>query len=145
MGLTNEEKGEMSGERVIFSHEDHIYLSIEYFPQMISYSLLPYTKNGEPPLTGQLNGKSDGQRRYLKCQAMMRVIHLKMWLKNKFNVRDCRDIEIFYKFDPLLDDYTIIDLAYIYSWRRVCVSTPQAITKTYLSIDRTVPFVSTIR
>ena len=110
----------MSGERLIFTPEDHIYLSIEYFPQVISYSLLPYTKNGETSLTtGQLNGKSDGQRRYLKCEGAMRVIHLKKWLKNKYNIRDCKDIEIFYKYDPLLDDYTMIDLAYIFSWRRV--------------------------
>lgn len=120
VGLTNEEKGEVSGERLIFTPEDHIYLSIEYFPQVISYQLLPYAKNGESSqLTGQLNGKSDGQRRYLKCEGGMRVLHLKKWLRNKYNIRDCKDIEIFYKYDPLLDDYTMIDLAYIFSWRRV--------------------------
>ena len=118
----------MSGERLIFTPEDSIYLAIEYFPQVISYSLLPFSKNvtdgsfNVVPTTtanGQCKDKSDSQRRYLKCEGGMRVLHLKKWLKLKYNVRDHNDIEILYKHDPLLDDYTMIDLAYIYSWRRV--------------------------
>ena len=128
MGLSNEEKGEMSGERLIFTPEDSIYLAIEYFPQVISYALLPFNKNltngslnvePNPSVNGQTEGKNDSQRRYLKCEGGMRVLHLKKWLKLKYDVRDHNDIEILYKHDPLLDDYTMIDLAYIYSWRRV--------------------------
>ncbi|CAG2166299.1 unnamed protein product, partial [Oppiella nova] len=142
--LSNEEKGEMSGERLIFTPEDHIYLSVEYFPQYISHSLQPFSMNlsngalnclkvpevvpngsadsaanGGTTSGGSGSSGDDSQRRYLKCEGGMRVLHLKKWLKLKYDLKDHNDIEVLYKHDPLLDDYTMIDLAYIYSWRRI--------------------------
>ena len=78
---TSEEKGEINGERIIFSKDDIISLSIEYLPQDISsYFYIPLIKsttklgpNGYP-----LNGCDDhNQRRYLSCEGAMKVYHLK--------------------------------------------------------------------
>ncbi|CAM6031369.1 unnamed protein product, partial [Sphagnum compactum] len=121
IGLSNEERGEMSGERLIFTPEDSICLSIEYFPQVISYSLLPFSKclsNGALNCETSNDNNNNNQRRYLRCEGGMRVLHLKKWLKLKYDVKDDNIIEIMYKHDPLFDDYTMMDLAYIYSWRR---------------------------
>jgi hypothetical protein len=114
----------MSGERLIFTPEDSIFLSIEYFPQVISYSLLPFSKclsNGalNCETSNDNNGNNNNQRRYLRCEGGMRVLHLKKWLKLKYDVKDDNIIDIMYKHDSLFDDYTMMDLAYIYSWRRV--------------------------
>ncbi|CAG2111993.1 unnamed protein product, partial [Medioppia subpectinata] len=155
VGLSNEEKGEMSGERLIFTPEDDISLSIEYFPQYISHSLQPFSMNlsngalncvkgldivasngsadtaankatgsgcgsGDAATAGTTAAADDddSQRRYLQCKGGMRVVHLKKWLRKKYDLNDHIDVEILYKHDPLIDDYTMIDLAYIYSWRR---------------------------
>jgi polycomb complex protein BMI-1-B len=97
-------------------------LSIEYLPQDISsYFYIPLIKsttklgpNGYP-----LNGCDDhNQRRYLSCEGAMKVYHLKKWLQLKYDLKANHEIEILYKQDPLPDDYTMMDLAYIYSWRR---------------------------
>jgi hypothetical protein len=40
----------------------------------------------------------------------------------KYDVKDDHEIEIMYKHDCLSDEYTMVDLAYIYSWRRVSYS-----------------------
>lgn len=125
VGLSSEERGEMSGERLFFTPDDIISLSIEYFPQVISYSLLPFSKClGNGALNSITESPNDdvNQRRYLRCQGGMRVFHLKKWLRLKYDVKENNDIEIMYKHDPLCDEYTMMDLAYIYSWRRVCIN-----------------------
>lgn len=49
----------------------------------------------------------------------MRVLHLKKFIKNKYDLNDKDEVDLFYKQELLRDEYSIIDLAYIYSWRRV--------------------------
>ena len=97
-------------------------MSIEYLPQdLSSYSYIPLIKsttklgpNGYP-----LNGCDNHyQRRYLNCEGGMKVHHLKKWIKLKYDLKTDHEIEILYKQDSLSDDYTMMDLAYIYSWRR---------------------------
>lgn len=126
VGLSNEEKGEISGERLIFTPDDTVMLSIEYFPEVITYSFLPFTfskvfslehQNGA--LNCGIGSRKSSQRRYLKCQGGMRVYHLKKWLRLKYDVKPDHDIEVMYKHEPLNEEYTMMDLAYIYSWRKV--------------------------
>lgn len=125
VGLSSEERGEISGERLIFTPDDIISLSIEYFPQIVSYSLLPFSKclnNGALNACESSFDKQNpnaNQRRFLRCQGGMRVLHLKKWIRLKYDIKDQYDVELLYKHDPLTDDYTMMDLAYIYSWKRV--------------------------
>lgn len=132
LALTGEEKGDISGERIIYSADDIIPLSIEYHPEVITYSYLPLDASSSDkgpsrklPLPQTImdstipNKDQLSQKRYLRCPAGVRVHHLKKLLRNKYELKYHHDVEIFYKHDPLIEDYSIVDLAYIYSWRRV--------------------------
>ncbi|CAG9818743.1 unnamed protein product [Phaedon cochleariae] len=68
-------------------------------------------------LTSEENQKL--MKRYLQCPGMCRVEVLKKFVRNKYNV-DTNEfhIDILYKRVPLPDHYTLIDIAYIYSWKR---------------------------
>lgn len=157
---SGEEKGEYSGERTIYSADDTIPLSIEYLPEVISYSyppLTPSTKSSTPlppavlsatplsnaaidsaqvnkglsstssvieadigPISKKLKAAAmvDGQKRYLRCVAAVTIRHLKKLIRNKYDLKYHHDVEMFYKHDLLLDEFSILDLAYIYSWKR---------------------------
>ncbi|KAG5892603.1 hypothetical protein JTB14_035612 [Gonioctena quinquepunctata] len=58
-------------------------------------------------------------KRYLQCPGMCRVEVLKKFVRNKYNVdTSLFHIDILYKRVPLPDHYTLIDIGYIYSWKR---------------------------
>lgn len=44
--------------------------------------------------------------------------HLKKFLRAKFGLAKNQEVDVMYMHDYLLDDYSLMDLAYIYSWRR---------------------------
>ena len=47
------------------------------------------------------------------------IYHLKKLIRNKFDLDPERySVEMFYRHDQLEDEFTILDLAYIYSWKR---------------------------
>ncbi|KAI1288095.1 Polycomb complex protein BMI-1 [Halotydeus destructor] len=124
---SGEEKGEICGERNIYSPDDYFSLSIEYLPQEINYTIMPLKANGgETQLTRSKSevietvtpNKDNYPKRYLRCQGAVRVFHFKKLIRNKYDLRYHHDVEMFYKHDPLSDEYSVLDLAYIYSWRR---------------------------
>ncbi|RWS29531.1 hypothetical protein B4U80_01725 [Leptotrombidium deliense] len=112
---STEDRGIISGERMIYSPDDQISISIEYLPEVISYSYLPLSSSSKSQAN---HSEVHNQRRYLQCQGGMRVYHLKKWLRSKYELAANYEVEVLYKHDPLSDDYTMMDLAYIYSWRR---------------------------
>ncbi|RZC43309.1 AIF-MLS domain containing protein, partial [Asbolus verrucosus] len=58
-------------------------------------------------------------KRYLQCPGMCRIEVLKKFVRNKYNVdTNLFHIDILYKRVPLPDHYTLIDIGYIYSWKR---------------------------
>ncbi|XP_031330730.1 polycomb group protein Psc-like [Photinus pyralis] len=58
-------------------------------------------------------------KRFLQCPGMCRIEVLKKFIRNKYNVDTNQYyIDILYKRVPLPDHYTLIDIAYIYSWKR---------------------------
>ncbi|CAG9853545.1 unnamed protein product [Phyllotreta striolata] len=119
--VSPEERGEDT-ERTIFNPQDCISLSLEY----VSADSSP----GAIKLLGSKNGSDkndplspeDSQalmKRYLQCPGMCRVDVLKKFVRNKYNVDTTLfHIDILYKRVPLPDHYTLIDIAYIYSWKR---------------------------
>lgn len=81
-GLSNEEKGEIHGERMIISPDDNIQLTIEYFPEVSSpFKLLPFKKDENQKLPATMN-----QRRYLLCIAGMRVLQLIKFIRYKYDL-----------------------------------------------------------
>jgi len=118
---SGEEKGEYSGERTIYSPEDIIPISLQYVPLEINYTY--HGPNGSPSSSGlpsavTTTSGEHGQVRYLKCVSAVTVRILKKLLRNKFDLKYHHDVELYYRQDPLLDTYSILDLAYIYSWKK---------------------------
>lgn len=62
--------------------------------------------------------------KYLQCPAIFRISNLKKFVMHKFGIdpnKFC--VEIMYKVKTIAlpDYYTLMDVAYIYTWKRVCV------------------------
>nr|XP_022920423.1 protein CROWDED NUCLEI 1-like [Onthophagus taurus] len=111
---TPEERG-VDTERTIFNLRDAISLSIEYISDDSTPGAInvPETKyNPSQPQESQM-------KRFLKCPGNCRIEILKKFVQNKYSVDvGSFHIEILYKRVPLPNHYTLIDIAYIYSWKR---------------------------
>ncbi|KAJ8970569.1 hypothetical protein NQ317_014156 [Molorchus minor] len=119
--ISPEERGEDT-ERTIFNPQDFISLSMEYVsadstPGAISLSEIKNGLDKNKNLTAEENQALI--KRFLQCPGMCRVEVLKKFVRNKYNVdTNLFYIDILYKRVPLPDHYTLIDIAYIYSWKR---------------------------
>lgn len=62
------------------------------------------------------------QAKYLQCPSLFTVLHLKKFVMHKFGI-DAQQfcVEIMYKVKTIVlpDHYTLMDIAYIYTWKRV--------------------------
>lgn len=110
---TPEQRGEDT-ERIIFSPEDVISFSLEYADITDSDSISSKSSDSNEP-----QPTSGVQRRYLQCPAVVNISHLKKFLSMKFDIDSTQfAIDILYKRVPLPDYYTLMDIAYIYNWKR---------------------------
>nr|XP_054767908.1 polycomb complex protein BMI-1-A-like [Lytechinus pictus] len=80
--------------------------------------------NGKTRANGDANGLSDEivDKRYLRCPAAVSIGHIKKFIRHKFGLSLAYQIEVMYRGseDELLpDEYTLMDVAYIYTWGRV--------------------------
>ncbi|XP_076848841.1 polycomb complex protein BMI-1-B [Brachyhypopomus gauderio] len=107
---SNEDRGEVSDEdKRIIADDEIISLSIEFFDQNRFE-----TVHGEDKETR----KEANVKRYLQCPAAMTVMHLRKFLRSKMDIPCTLQIEVMYEDEPLKDYYTLMDIAYIYTWRR---------------------------
>lgn len=107
---SNEDRGEVSDEdKRIIADDEIISLSIEFFDQSRFDSA-----NGEEKETA----KETNVKRYLQCPAAMTVMHLRKFLRSKMDIPCTFQVEVMYEDEPLKDYYTLMDIAYIYTWRR---------------------------
>lgn len=66
------------------------------------------------------NGNIANSRRYLQCPALVTVAHLKKFIAMKYSVDVTRyTIEICHRRATLPENWTLMDVAYIYAWKRV--------------------------
>lgn len=111
---SSEERGDVRGvERLIFAPEDRISVSLEYSAR----DVLPI----RPLLVGPTEVTEESppsSRRYLCCPGGFTVGHLKKFLRAKFGLARAHEVDVMYVHDHLLEEYSLMDLAYIYSWRR---------------------------
>ncbi|KAK1790992.1 hypothetical protein P4O66_014065, partial [Electrophorus voltai] len=107
---SNEDRGEVADEdKRIIADDEIISLSIEFFDQNRFE-----TGHGEDKETT----KEANVKRYLQCPAAMTVMHLRKFLRSKMDIPCTFQIEVMYEDEPLKDYYTLMDIAYIYTWRR---------------------------
>ncbi|XP_059145372.1 polycomb complex protein BMI-1-B-like, partial [Physella acuta] len=103
------------GDRIIFSQDEEFSISIEFSP------------DGKPvadtKTTSLKRQKTNCQhdKRYLKCPAALRIEHLKKFIRSKFSLPASIQIDLFLEKEPLCDSFTLMDVAYIYMWKRDCV------------------------
>lgn len=109
---TPEQRGEDT-ERIIFSPEDVISFSLEYADATDSDSISSKSSDSNE------SSSIASARRYLQCPAVVNINHLKKFLSMKFDIDSTQyAIDILYKRVPLPDYYTLMDIAYIYNWKR---------------------------
>uniref|UniRef100_A0A8C8D785 RING-type domain-containing protein n=1 Tax=Oncorhynchus tshawytscha TaxID=74940 RepID=A0A8C8D785_ONCTS len=108
---SNEDRGEVADEdKRIITDDEIISLSIEFF----DHNKAEQTGVAEDQLTKeQVNNK-----RYLQCPAAMTIMHLRKFLRSKMDIPCTYQVEVMYEDEPLKDYYTLMDIAYIYTWRR---------------------------
>lgn len=112
---SNEDRGEVADEeKRIITDDEIISLSIEFFDQ----NRLDQKENKKKPM------KEMNDKRYLRCPGAMTVMHLRKFLRSKMDIPNTFQIDIMYEEEPLKDYYTLMDIAYIYTWRRVSSSLP---------------------
>ncbi|XP_055528545.1 polycomb group protein Psc [Wyeomyia smithii] len=100
---TPEQRGEDT-EHLIFSPSEEFQLSLEYADK-------------------ELAGDNEELKRpkYLQCPAMVRIACLKKFIINKYNIpTHLYYVEIMYKVQTITlpDHYTLMDVAYIYTWKK---------------------------
>ncbi|CAG5895840.1 unnamed protein product [Menidia menidia] len=106
---SHEDRGEVADEdKRIITDDEIISLSIEFFDQ---------SRLGGG-VEEKLSKDQVANKRYLQCPAAMTVMHLRKFLRSKMDIPNTYQVEVMYEDEPLKDYYTLMDIAYIYTWRR---------------------------
>lgn len=100
----------------LYSPDDIFSLSIEYHPSKSSSATSgPHVKR-RAFQSDDLNPKpSDipSQRRYLRCKGALKIQQIKKWIRLKYELNSQCQVDVLFKEIPLLDESSIMDLAYI--------------------------------
>ncbi|NXY63194.1 BMI1 protein, partial [Callaeas wilsoni] len=107
---SNEDRGEVADEdKRIITDDEIISLSIEFFDQ---------NRQRKGNKEKEKSKEEVNDKRYLRCPAAMTVMHLRKFLRSKMDIPNTFQIDVMYEEEPLKDYYTLMDIAYIYTWRR---------------------------
>ncbi|XP_014211041.1 polycomb group protein Psc-like [Copidosoma floridanum] len=120
---TPEQRGEDVSGRLIFAPEDAISLSLEYLPTGADPLELLSTDaadGGSANHSAKQPKPNNGiTRRYLQCPALVTIAHLKKFLALKYVVDVTKfNIDICHRRAPLPEHWTLMDVAYIFAWKR---------------------------
>ncbi|XP_047375322.1 polycomb complex protein BMI-1-like, partial [Sciurus carolinensis] len=107
---SNEDREVADEDKGIITDDEIISLSIEFFDQ----NRLDQKVNKDK----EKSKEEVNDKRYLRCPAAMTVMHLRKFLRSKMDIPNTFQIDVMYEEEPLKDYYTLMDIAYIYTWRR---------------------------
>ncbi|XP_018360495.1 PREDICTED: uncharacterized protein LOC108759510 [Trachymyrmex cornetzi] len=126
---TPEQRGEDVSGRLIFNPEDVVSLSLEYLPPGADPLTILSTNDMDTNHSNDSNSNNNNSnyndntvnnRRYLQCPALVTVAHLKKFIAMKYSVDVTRyTIEICHRRATLPENWTLMDVAYIYAWKRI--------------------------
>ncbi|KAJ8345412.1 hypothetical protein SKAU_G00296050 [Synaphobranchus kaupii] len=105
-----EDQGEVREEERVTAEDEIISLSIEFHQEK--------KNDKKAPDSREADREKPNSKRFLRCPAAMTVLHLAKFLRSKMDIPNNYRIEVLYEGEPLKDYYTLIDIAYIYTWRR---------------------------
>jgi len=100
------DRGEVA-DQCIYSSDETICLSLEYYSGSVEE-----LKQEEKEEAGK------GSRRFLRCPAAVTVGLLKRLIRGKYGLDSDHSVDILHGDSVLSDEYSLVDLAYIYNWRR---------------------------
>ena len=106
--MSPESRGEPI-ESHIYSPDESLSLSLEYFNPNTSSDCEDSKEIVAKPLP----------KRYLRCPAAVTVFHLQKLIRAKYGLSEAHRVDVMYKEEPLSGSYTLMDVMYIYHWRRV--------------------------
>lgn len=115
--LSPEQKGELdssSSGRIIFSPDEAVSLSLEYKP-IIDVKTEPEASSSAGPSSQAFK---EPTKRYLNCPAAVTIALLQKFLRMKYSISAKYKVDILYMDDVLWSHYMLMDVAYIYSWKR---------------------------
>ncbi|XP_012054367.1 PREDICTED: uncharacterized protein LOC105617422 [Atta cephalotes] len=92
-------------ESYIYSPDESLSLSLEYSD--------PRTKD-----LSETNTEKSILRRYFRCPAAVTIFHLQKLIRAKYGLGDVNRVDIMYEEEPLCSSYSLMDVMYIYHWRR---------------------------
>ncbi|KAL0279503.1 UNVERIFIED_CONTAM: hypothetical protein PYX00_001043 [Menopon gallinae] len=125
-------------DRIIFSPDEIISLSLERLdreeyvfesipnrgseagsdPRVVPRQLVLKKIAGSPGKGRKPGEASPRPKRYLRCPAAVEVSHLKKFIRMKYDLGERSKVDIIHKRVSLPDHYTLMDVAYIYTWKR---------------------------
>jgi len=106
--LTAEELGE-SKDKVFLTPNDNVSFSLEYWHPKSMVIIKGYDIMKQPP-------DHQGQSHF-QCSSACTVLHLQKLIRLKYNLEEKYRIDILHYEECLQDDLTLMDVAYIYSWK----------------------------
>ncbi|KAL4222742.1 regulation of adaxial/abaxial pattern formation [Mactra antiquata] len=109
----SEDRGDEFHDRIIYTEDEKISLSLELCAEGIPFKT-PTNVHGH---TGPENIRIKDIR-YLQCPAAFSIGNIKKFIRMKFDIKQKFEIDIFHTAEPLPDYYSLMDIAYIYTWTR---------------------------
>ncbi|XP_014290555.1 protein suppressor 2 of zeste [Halyomorpha halys] len=100
-------------DRLIYSPDDQISLSLEFYDEEREKEEWSNNSSPKPPQFAP-----SGPKRYLQCPAGFKMLHLKKFLRQKYGLSSNCNVDIMYRRECLPDSYSLMDVAYIYTWKR---------------------------
>ncbi|CAG2103721.1 unnamed protein product [Medioppia subpectinata] len=123
--VSAEDRGEVVDHRMFYMANDKISLSLEYgygenqTPENGYKASAGNTSSAEKhSLSESLGVEAESMKRYLLCPAGLSVLHLKKFIVKKYGLPTTYRVDVMYLEDILSDDITLMDVAYIYDWKR---------------------------
>ncbi|XP_046571034.1 polycomb group RING finger protein 2-like [Haliotis rubra] len=116
----SEARGDEMAERFIYTSDENISMSLAYCqegipdPEVLRRMRQEHLKKG---ISSPKNGENRDVR-YLQCPAAVTISHLKKFIRLKYDLPLNYQIDIFHTDEALREYYTLMDIAYIYTWRR---------------------------
>lgn len=109
LSMSPESRGEPI-ESHIYSPDESLSLSLEYYSPI---------ENSDVKTDDVKEVTKSLPRRYLRCPAAVTIFHLQKLIRAKYGLTDAHRVDIMYKEEALSGSYTLMDVMYIYHWRRV--------------------------
>ncbi|KAK7109713.1 polycomb group protein Psc-like [Littorina saxatilis] len=111
-----EERGDENAERILYTEDEKFSMALHFCSQGVKDERSVRTLS--LPEVGVSTAEMPKNVRYLQCPAGVTVDILKKFVRIKYELSEQYQVDIFHTDESLRDEFTLMDVAYIYTWRR---------------------------